>query len=422
MTAQFGTVNSVAQFEGTIKRVLVVDDSRSQRRILSAYLSRWGFEVLEAASGKEGLVICQSQDIDLVISDWMMPGMNGLDFCKAFREMDRDHYGYFILLTSKSEKGEVAHGLDVGADDFLTKPVAALELQARIKAAERILNVERELTEKNRLVSDTLAKISVLYNSLEQDLLEARALQQSLVREKFHDFGTAQVSLLLQPCGHVGGDLVGVFPISEKEIGLYSIDVSGHGVASALMTARLAGYLSGKSNDQNLAICRANDGQITARSPAKAANLINQLIMEEMETELYFTMMLGHIHLETGRGRFAQCGHPSLMIQRSGGDIENCGSGGFPVGLIDDATWSDFEIQLTQGDRLLLASDGISECPDKHGKLLDETGLTKILRRNARLRGNSFFETLIRDLTKFADGQPFPDDISAVLLEYDGVS
>ena len=151
------------------------------------------------------------KSIDLVLSDWMMPGMNGLEFCQEFRALENDRYGYFILLTSKSEKGEVAHGLDVGADDFLIKPVAAMELRARIKAGERILKMERELVEKNRLVNETLSQISELYDSLDRDLIEARSLQQSLVREKSRDFGDARVTLLLRQSGHVGGDLVGFF-------------------------------------------------------------------------------------------------------------------------------------------------------------------------------------------------------------------
>ncbi len=111
--------------ENAIRQVLVVDDSRLQRRILSASLKRWGFDVREAETATEALDICREFPPDLVMSDWMMPGMSGPEFCREFRQMVRDTYGYFILLTSKSEKDAIAHGLDAGADDFLTKPVNA---------------------------------------------------------------------------------------------------------------------------------------------------------------------------------------------------------------------------------------------------------------------------------------------------------
>ncbi|MGB0904417.1 MAG: response regulator, partial [Mangrovicoccus sp.] len=79
--------------------VLVVDDSRMQRRILGASLTQMGYDVVEAASGEEALAMCQERHFELVLSDWMMPGMDGLEFCQEFRKLDRDEYGYFILLT-----------------------------------------------------------------------------------------------------------------------------------------------------------------------------------------------------------------------------------------------------------------------------------------------------------------------------------
>ena len=406
-------------------RVLVVDDSGSQRRILKSYLNRWGYDVIEADSGERALEICRREKIRLVMSDWMMPGMNGLEFCQAFREMEGSDYGYFILLTSRSEKGEVAHGLDVGADDFLTKPVAGMELRARIKAGERILKMESELKEKNRLVSETLEEISELYHSLDRDLIEARSLQQSLVRERHRDFGPAQVSLLLHPSGHVGGDLVGFFEISGGKIGLFSFDVSGHGVASALMTARLAGYLSGSSADQNLALTRDGDGRIIPRPPAEVALDLNRLIMADMKTELYFTMILGHFDMESGTVCLVQCGHPPAMVQRADGTVECRGDGGLPIGLIPGASWEGFDLRLNPGDRLLLTSDGITECPVSDGTqgdggMIGEEGLARLLRRNARLRGNTFFETLLWELSTLSGEGRFPDDVSAVLLEYGG--
>lgn len=406
--------------QSVAETVLVADDSRSQRRILSAYLKRAGYQVIEAASGAEALAICREHAIHLVLSDWMMPGMDGLEFCKQFRALNQDRYGYFILLTSKSEKGEVAHGLDVGADDFLTKPVSAAELRARLKAGERILHMESELVEKNRLVNETLSEISKLYDSLDRDLIEARNLQQSLVRETTRDFGVARASLLLRQSGHVGGDLVGIFDIGKDQLGVFSIDVSGHGVASALMTARIAGYFSGVSPDQNLAIMRSQTGEVIPRLPSLVAAKVNDLILDQLETELYFTMVLGVIDLRNGAGTFVQCGHPRVAVQRANRAVEFHGDGGLPIGLIPGGAWDDFVIDLQAGDRLLLASDGITECPDKDGQLLDDEGLAAIMRRNARLKGNAFLETLIWDLTQYSCDQDFPDDVSSVLFEFDG--
>ncbi|MDJ0822160.1 MAG: response regulator, partial [Paracoccaceae bacterium] len=233
-----------------IRKVLVADDSRLQVRILSTMLARWGFEVLTAESGTEALDICAAEHPDLVLSDWMMPGMDGLELCRQFRDLPYDGYGYFILLTSKSEKGDIAQGLDAGADDFLTKPVNAHELRARINAGARILSMQRQLTEQNRIVSQTLAELQEIHAAIDKDLRQARTIQQSLVPERDRVFGTSRISLLLETCGHVGGDLVGMFSPGGDQLGFYNIDVSGHGITSAMVTARVAGYLSTKFPDQ----------------------------------------------------------------------------------------------------------------------------------------------------------------------------
>ena len=402
------------------RSILVVDDSRLQRRILGSSILKWGYDLHEAASGEEALGICRTRHIDLILSDWMMPGMDGPEFCRAFRALKRDTYGYFILLTSKSAKEEVAHGLDAGADDFLTKPVHPDELRARIIAGERIQVMERELQDKNRIVSSTLARLQILYDRIDRDLVEARRLQQSLVRERVRDFGGARVTLMLRPSGHVGGDLVGMFPINDRQIGVYGIDVSGHGIASALMTARLAGYFPPGAPDQNIALRPGPDGGWKPRAPAGVAAALNALILDEMETEHYLTLLLGHLDMESGRMVMTQAGHTHPVIQRRDGGLESVGAGGMPVGLISGAVYEDFEVTLGPGDRLLIPSDGITECTDARGRMLEDEGLFAILRAHAGAGGEELTDALVRDLTGFAGRDDLEDDISAVLVERAG--
>ena len=134
-------------------------------------------------ANQEGLDIVASQRVDLVICAWVSTGMSGPEFCRALRAEEREQYLYIILLTTKTETSEIADGLAAGADDFLSKPVNGTELAARIQAAQRLLVVERQLTEKNRLVNETLSELTTLYEALDRDLVEARKLQQSLVRK-----------------------------------------------------------------------------------------------------------------------------------------------------------------------------------------------------------------------------------------------
>ena len=402
------------------KHVLIVDDSRAQRRILSLQLQRWGYRVTEADSGEAALSLCEVTAFDMVLSDWMMPGMTGLALCKAFRALPREGYGYFILLTAKSEKTEIADGLENGADDFLTKPVNSDELRARLRAGERIVGMQEELVEKNRLVGATLDELQKLYDSLDRDLIEAKKLQQSLVLDRQRDFGAGRASVLLKPAGHVGGDLVGSFQINENLVAIYAVDVAGHGVASAMMTARLAGLLSGGSPDQNIALIVAADGARGSYSPELVAERLNRMMIEDMKVDQYFTMVYAEVALNTGAVQLVQAGHPHPVILRADGSQESLGQGGMPIGLIDGATYDRTTAQLHPGDRLMLVSDGITECPDPQGVELGQGGLLALLARSRALTSPDLLEALVWDLNAHAGVAVFPDDVSAILFDYLG--
>ncbi|MCK0141376.1 SpoIIE family protein phosphatase [Aliiroseovarius sp. F20344] len=402
----------------SVQRILVVDDSRAQRSLMSKSLSRQGYEVEEADSGLEALKLFASQEFDLVLSDWMMPGMDGLELCKAIRAHKSSRYVYFILLTSKTDKGAVARGLDVGADDFLAKPFNPDELRARIAAGGRILSMERELQETNRLVSSALTELKTLYDSVDRDLVEARKMQQSLVRESFRDWGRAEVSLLLKPCGHVGGDLVGFFDAGEDHIAFYSIDVSGHGIASALLTARLASYLSEGSPTHNIALIENEDGNHKRQPPEIVAAQLNTLLTKDMLSEHYFTMLFGYLDMTAGKVEFTQCGHPNAVVLNRSGQAQFVGQGGMPIGLISAAEFERQIMTLQPGERLIFYSDGFTECEDTSGNQIEEQGFGEILEKNSGLTNDMMFDAMVWDLDRFAGGEEFGDDLSCVMLTY----
>ncbi len=418
---QAGKIDRAESVTGVMRRVLVVDDSALQLKIMASMLGKWGFEVLQAESGPEALEICAKTPPDLIVSDWMMPDMDGPEFCRQFRKMDRESYGYFILLTSKSEKGAVAQGLDSGADDFLTKPVNAHELRARINAGARILSMERELSEKNKQVSDTLAELQEVHDAIDKDLRQARTIQQSLVPERTRMIGKSRVSLLLQPCGHVGGDLVGMFTPGYDRLGLYSIDVSGHGITSAMVTARVAGYMSSTFPDQNIGLERRFEEFHAMRSPALTAQLLNERLSADPGVEEYLTMAYLAGDMRSGRMKLVQAGHPPPILLRADRSISLLGEGGLPIGLVDDVAYDQVELTLSKGDRLLLYSDGFTEAVLQNGEMLGEDGLADLFQTCASQgSGTELLEDMFWKLTTLmADNDDLGDDVSAALLEFD---
>jgi putative two-component system response regulator len=127
-------------------QILIVDDDEIARELLSHALKQAGYRVRVAPDGREALAILRSMPFRIVISDWIMPEMDGIELCRQIRAGDFPHYIYMILLTSRGRTEDIVEGLGAGADDFITKPFDPAELCVRVRAGERILSLEtREL-------------------------------------------------------------------------------------------------------------------------------------------------------------------------------------------------------------------------------------------------------------------------------------
>jgi two-component system NtrC family sensor kinase len=140
-------------------RVLIAEDDPISRRLLQSHAEKWGHEVVTAENGAVAWRLFTAGDFPLVITDWMMPEMDGLELIRNIRASSRNHYVYVILLTALTQKSDIVRGLEAGADDYVTKPFDRDELRVRVRAGERIIRLEEDLAEQNRVLRETQAAL-----------------------------------------------------------------------------------------------------------------------------------------------------------------------------------------------------------------------------------------------------------------------
>lgn len=143
-------------------RILIAEDEKTSRRILEKALSRAGHQVLAVEDGIKALASIQKEVPEMLITDWMMPDLDGLELCRRVRALNLPSYVYIILWTALTQKENIITGLDAGADDYITKPFDKTELLARVRAGERIVTLESSLRQKNKELSEALAQVKQL--------------------------------------------------------------------------------------------------------------------------------------------------------------------------------------------------------------------------------------------------------------------
>src|SRR5580765_7629426 len=162
-------------------KILVVDDDPAVLSLLLGWLEEWTHQATVVADGNEAIALLNNKQFDLVLSSWTIHGLSGLELCRSIRANPRPAYCYVIVYSLNADKVDFDLALDAGADDCITKPLEEFQLRVRIRAAERILTLRRELSEQNASLSRLNEKLSAAYKMIQSDLQAASDLQVGLM-------------------------------------------------------------------------------------------------------------------------------------------------------------------------------------------------------------------------------------------------
>jgi sigma-B regulation protein RsbU (phosphoserine phosphatase) len=395
-------------------RILIADDDEIQRDLLRIMLESEGYEVTTVCDGASAWEELQSGKFNIVFSDWMMPGLNGLELVRKIRSAEFDHYVYIILCTSRSSRADLVEGMRSGADDFLSKPVHQDELKVRVMSGKRIIESEIRMAEKNHKLEEANCALQKAYATIREDILAAAEMQRNMLPDPARLKDVCFESLFC-PAQLVAGDIYNFFPLDEHYLGFYLLDVSGHGIPSAMLSVSINKMLRTSPIDSSLLKRPLPYAPFhTIVSPEIAMAELNRRC--QGNGDMYFTMVYGILDIRTGELSITQAGHPHPVYLPVRGDVVMLGDGGFPVGVLDNVQYDCVKQKMQVGDRLLLLSDGLLEARSASGEQFGLDRLVRVLSETRHMHLKSSLEMLENTVRKWV-GAEFDDDVSLLALE-----
>lgn len=318
--------------------ILIVEDNPASLEIMQVRLEASDYRVITATDGEEGLAKAQSSLPDLILLDVMMPKMDGLEVCRRLKNNDSLPFMPIIMVTAKTDTKDVIAGLEAGGDEYLTKPVDHGSLVARVKSMLRIKELH-----------DTVITQST---QLENQLKTASKIQTLFWPELPAPEGGIRTWAVSQPASYVGGDFYDAIILPDKSVLAYVADVSGKGVAAALIMAAVSTKIRAEASlQQNLnLILRA----------------VNGSMYELASTEGYFaTMLLLKYWPRMKKIEMIRAGHINPVLVSPTGVREISGLKGVSLGVMEEVDYELAELVLEPGESLLLFSDGVTEAENE---------------------------------------------------------
>src|SRR5881409_4167343 len=376
--------------------ILVVDDDALSRRVLAQVLTTAGYKCRVCKNGSEALEIVHAAPPSLLLLDFDMPGPNGAEVLRRLRSDHNPAVAQIpaIMLTAHgSEESEVSC-LQAGADDFVTKPVNAAVLRARIETQLRLRSMRRQLERQN----DELEKWR---RDLERDLAAARLTQQSLIPQKPLALPGWEVATCYRPVIQVGGDIYGWLPMKDGRILFWIADGTGHGASAALLTT--------------LAKLLFHHGNVEQDTPVTMMEAVNHDFRSIFGSRSFMTAMCVAVDPATGRASVVGAGHPPLLIARRTGATEAIASVAPPLGLVEHPELTETIVDLEPGDTFLLYTDGLFGSSKSKQPGLSPKRLEKMLDHSAP-SAEALLRRILTETAPSKGEQALPDDVAALAV------
>jgi sigma-B regulation protein RsbU (phosphoserine phosphatase) len=393
--------------------ILIVDDTPANLQVLAGMLKDRGYKVRPVPSGKLALLAAKREPPDLILLDINMPEMNGYEVCEHLKADEVLAGIPVIFISALTDQLDKVKAFATGGLDYITKPFQMEELHARVETHLKLRRLQIDLVNVNKRLAAANSRMS-------RDLRAAAKIQESFLPRNLPRVPAADFSWIYHPCDELAGDGLNIIPLGDDKVALYILDVSGHGVASALLSVTLSRLLSLPSDPSSILVRDAdapNGAQITP--PAEVAAHLNRLFPFDSTITQFATLLYGVLNTGTGEFRYVSAGHPGPVHLPHNAEPVILESTGSPIGLADD-TYEERSVQLRAGDRLYLYSDGALEATGSNGKAFGEAQLLASIGEGRSEILDDNIVGLAESIAHWRGVEAPQDDISILAVEFSG--
>jgi sigma-B regulation protein RsbU (phosphoserine phosphatase) len=373
-------------------KILVIDDDSTILFVIKKALQHQGYDVTLAVNGQEGIEQAQRVQPALIICDWMMPIIDGLEVCRQVKANPALSTTFFILLTSRVGIEDRIQGLNTGADDFLSKPIDIGELQARVRAGLRLHQLSQDLQAQKQL--------------LEAELAEAATYVRSLLPAPI--VNPVDIDARFIPCRNLGGDCFDYFWLDPDYLALYLLDVSGHGIGAALPSIFVLNLLRSRSLPN-----------VNFYQPHDVLMGLNETFQMSSHNEKYFTIWYGVYNQAKRQLLYASAGHPPAVLISSSPEgkphVERLRTPNLPIGMLPDTTFTSDRQTIPENSTLYVFSDGVYELSQNGSQTW---GLDSFINMLVHATPTPNLDEILQTLQQLSGLETFIDDLSLMRIKF----
>jgi sigma-B regulation protein RsbU (phosphoserine phosphatase) len=380
--------------------VLAVDDTPENLDVVKGILAG-DYTVKAAINGQMALKIIEKAPPDIILLDIMMPGMSGYEVCERLKADPDTRDIPVIFLTAMEQTTDEAKGFELGAADYITKPVNPPILEARVRTHLALKFAMDDL-------QSAYAVIKKQKDRMQEELNVGRDIQMSMLPMEFPPFpdrSEFDLHALLKPAREVGGDFYDYFFVSDDEICLVVGDVSGKGVPAALFMAVTKTMLKTSA--------------LGDPSPASIFTRVNDELSADNPASMFVTMFLALVNVRTGEFRYSNAGHnPPYLIHKGKGFTCLNQRHGPIIGAMPGIAYKESDGQLVENDTLYIFTDGVTEAMDADGNLFSERRLEEFFGRQDDATSKSIADASLQEVEEYALGIEQADDITILAFRF----